>query len=251
MSDETTGGFFQFPLCLIGRTGDFPDILRQCFYYGVVQFLDESREDGYPPLQHLCAKDKEDQMNKARKVMNFQNGSAEDFIRGHKEAAKMLSVWQAQRGKGCTVRLRTDLMFAVVKGDITEREMRVLLGIYSMIGAKPYSKIGWPMIQARAAGHMSPAAILAPDATGGPLYSRGQIDRTCVELIDRGLVTCATYKRGERFWTHRLESEELWKLIEQRKIKKARSNAEKALTDLSRSAQIDAAITAKKGQNAY
>lgn len=236
------GGFIQFPLALLAVQAPFEDILDGAFSYAVVEFIDKTREPGAPRFRDLPASDRDEQVEKARNVMRFTGGNAGWFLKHHKSSSDQAERWVSRMGPTCSVRLRNDLFFGARKEkEPTERELRILLGIYSVIGAKPYAKVGWPMIQARAAGAMRPPADGIPEEYRGPLYSRGQIDRTCAELIARGLVVQFTFNKGERFWSNKLSRSELAEKIEHRKLRRVRHAAAQRQDDAAVSARILAA----------
>jgi hypothetical protein len=120
----------------------------------------------------------------------------------------------------------------------TERELRVLLGIFSAIGAKSYIKVGWQSIRCRAAGWLTTPPADMADLPCGPIYSRGQIERTLAELLVRNLIIGATYRRGERYWSNRLTRDELWQAVQNRKLHRAQIRAERATHNAEQSAAI-------------
>ena len=200
---EQQGGFFQFPLLLLATREPFEQWLPRIFHYGVVDFIKRTEEGGndFGLLPH---KRQTRAFERAKVAIGFSGGAIEHFVKEHRQAEILL---QSSSIKTFSVRLKTPWYFETRdEGMLSEREFRVLIGIYSVIGPKPFAKIGWPMIQARAAGHLS---VADPTKYQGPVYSRGQIERACAELLDRKFVASVTYNRGERFWTHRMSSEEL------------------------------------------
>lgn len=220
MNEKKYGKFVQFPLCMIASTDiQFSRLLFDALSYGIVNFLDKTRDEGKPAFYNMDSDEKEKAHAKSRSVIGFSGGGAEDTHKESLAADGRRQFWTGRNGSTCEVRFRTDLLFESARGDISEREARVLLGLYSAIGDKPYVKATWQAIQHRAAGWVRPIARSARSNECGPKYSRHQIDRTLLELMERGLVVGATYNRGERFWTNKLTVDELWKHISARKIK--------------------------------
>ena len=239
---EPYGGFLQFPLCLLAQSGDFWATLVRTSAYAVVSFLNKT--EGSNSWQST-PDSREDALSKARKVIVFKLGDIDEMIKGHNAANKFLSEWKSKGRKTCEVRLRTDIMISFFAGHITEREFRILCGLFSGIGAKPYAKLGWLSIQCRAAGWLS-----TPAATEGvALYPRGQIERTLTELQIRNLVRCVTYKRGERYWSHSLSREELEQAVKKRKLRRDQFLSERAARNDRLSAEIDKALPRTRSED--
>lgn len=214
------GGFLQFPLCLIASKGrPFHVLMNEAFALGVVNFIDKSRNK--PGLDFLDSDglEQEAALKAARSVIKFSGGGVSSIAENARRAETKISQWTAKFGPTAQVRIRTDLLLGALHedGDFTEREFRVLLGLYSAIGAKDFAKVTWHAVRDRASGWIRSSSLLAgPDR--GPAYSRGQIDRALAELIARKCVSSATYNRGERFWSNSLSPDELWARVCQRKL---------------------------------
>ncbi len=235
MSDEPYGGFFQFPLCLLAAPGDWQgEIIHRLFAYGVVSFLDKT-EEGW----RRTFATREDGMKKAQKVIKFSGGDIGKLMAFHSAGENFTNVWERAGRKTCEVRMRKDLYFSARdQNEPSERELRVLLGIYSAIGAKSYVKIGWQSIQCRTAGWLTTPPPKTPDLPCGPMYSRRQIDYTIAGLLVSKLVASVTYRRGERYWSHRLSADELLQAVINRKQYRQRVRAERAARDAQASAAI-------------
>jgi hypothetical protein len=226
MSSEQKGGFFQFPLCLLATREPMEQWLTQAFHHAVVEFIDSTSDSKiyFPGMKN---KEQEAELARVAKVIGFNSGSPRAFIEGHQAATSKINMWKVGHGSTFNVRLKTSYYFEMRDASmLSERDFRVLVGLYSMVGPKSFAKVGWPMIQARAAGHMRPS-----DGPGflGPVYSRGQIERACAELLDRKFIASVTYNRGERFWSHRLSADELAAAVTSKKttmIKARQARAE-------------------------
>jgi len=237
-NEEPSGGFFQFPLCLLAMPGSFEQAMGRVIDYGIVSFLDKTdigwRED---------RKSRERAYEKAKNVIGFKGGNIETTISRSLEAIEFWESWRVSGRKTCDVRIRTDIAFDAQNGEaLTEREARVLFGIYSAIGAKEYVKIGWLSIQCRAAGWLRTPPINGSGLPVGPIYPRGQIERTIGVLLDRNLVARITYNKGERYWSHRNTGEQLWGFVSQRKLKARQVRQARAARDAAESAKILQAI---------
>lgn len=208
------GKFFQFPLCLLAEKRGFTDLLNRCFQFGVAHYL-AKEEPG-------CAASKQSRdaaYARARPLIGFNGGDPGRAIEVHKSVSDFEREWKSAGRKTCWVRLRTDIHFDVRDNEVlSERDWRILCAVFSAIGDKRMVRIGWKGIQSRAAGWLTqPPANAKPC---GPTYPRGQIERSLSKLIDRGFVFAATYKHGERFWSHRLNYHELWAEVKVRKLRK-------------------------------
>ncbi len=236
------GGFFQFPLCLLAQQLSFRDLLDRAFGYGVCHYLDakETDEDD-PPCwdtpwrSHTSSRNKA--LDQARSMIGFTGGDIERHIRLHAVVANVETLWERQNRKTCWVRIRKDIYFDTRdEASLSERDWRVLCALYSAIGDKPFVEIGWQRIAWRAAGWLSPVNVQSQPR--GPLYPRGQIERSLAKLVARHLVFVATYRRGQRFWSHRLSHEKLWDAIGAMKTKRPKEAADRKQLDLQRSLQI-------------
>lgn len=200
--------------------------LLLAFGYAVVEFIDKTSNSGarFSSMEH---RKQEAELERVRKAFGFTGGNASDFMFRHRIAAARVNAWTQNHGNTFQVRLKTDYRIEMRDNAmLSERDFRVLIGLYSMIGPKSFAKVGWPMIQARAAGHMRPED---PSKYVGPVYSRGQIERACTELLDRKFIASVTYNRGERFWSHRMSQEELAEAVTTKKtimIQARRARAE-------------------------
>jgi hypothetical protein len=237
--DGKQGGFYQFPLCLLAQPIPFRELLEQSFGWGVVHYLDTKFGESW---RQQSAKSQEEVISKARAAMKFDDGKASNFVSRFAVAQRFIDGWKRNHGqKTAFVRFRTaDLYFDVRDHEIiSERDWRVLAGVYSALGDKRMVTIGWERIQFRAAGWLTRPKLGATAC--GPLYPRGQIDRSLRELLDRGFLVAATYRHGERWWSNRLTHEELWREIELRKLRAAKA-AQRRKVDLSNDARIEGAL---------
>jgi hypothetical protein len=205
-------------------------------HYGVVAFLAKTANGENWRRTHAS---REDALKKAQNVIGFTGGNIDNMIFLADQADVFLCSWRQAGRKTCDVRVRKDLMFGTRDdAELSEREFRVLAGIFSAVGAKHYIKIGWQSIQCRAAGWLTTPPAPAPNMPCQPLYPRGQIERTIAELVARNLVACVTYRRGERYWSHSLTRDQLWQAVQAKKVKRAQVRAERAARDAQASLTI-------------
>jgi hypothetical protein len=233
MSDQDgRGNFFQFPLCLLAQNLPFAELLDLSIRFGIGHYLDKTNSNW-----RATQRSREAGMASARSVVSFTNGSSSAIISGHAEVARLESEWRAAGRKTSWVRLRSNFFFDMRNEcSFSERDWRVLCGLYSAIGDQPMVKIGWEGIQRRAAGWLT-----RPPPGGkpcGPMYPRGQVEGSLAKLVKRTLVFVATYKRGERFWSHRLNQDEIWTKIGERKSRTAHKVHERTALDALRSAEL-------------
>jgi hypothetical protein len=234
VSADKEGGFFQFPLCLMAQGIAWERILDSAFGFGVCYFMDAANKKwryGFGERKTF---------KKAQAAIGFKGGSAQHLSDTDKTAKAFIIGWGDEGEKKCFVRIRTDLFFSARdRGELSEREFRILCALLSAIGVKDYVKVGWLSIQARAAGRFR-----IPAAGNAVAYPRGQIERTLKELVARGLIHVATYKRGERYWSCRINGEKIWGHIIERKLKRAQVHAARAERDALESAKIERAKAA-------
>jgi len=215
MDNQTNGGFIQFPLCLLASKDNFANLLNAAFNFGVVHFLNSlaDKDESIPRFFKASKEQREELYKRAQNTIVFNGGTANGAGNGWKLANSLID-WKMNQA---WVRVKTTYYFAARNGEISECAARVLFGILSVIGVRDYSKIGWPMLQARAAGVLKPVMrvddkgrkVPVPPENAGPIYTRRQIDYACDHIINRGFLAGKTYRRGERYWSHRLKPEEL------------------------------------------
>lgn len=233
---DRAGGFYQFPLCLLAAPWPFETVLETAFHYGVCHYLSCALGADWKSEAPGAAFDN------ARAKIGFKGGALVKFIAGFERANSYVARWKEKSGRmPCFARLRTDLHFAALSGDeLSEREWRLLVGIFSAIGNKPMVKLGWQQMQWRAAGWASEPE----QAVGfvGPIYPRGQIERSLATLLGRGFVFAATYRKGERYWSHRLNHAEIWREIDALKLANPAAAARRRM-DENRSAMLREKLT--------
>ena len=205
------GGFFQFPLCLQAVTGTLEVLLNLAFSYGVCNMLDKTHGREWRNSKAT----REKALGDARRAIKFSGGDPERLLAAANDAEHRYSQWLSSGRKTAWVRLRTDIYFSIRdKKSLSERELRILCAVYSAIGDKAAVVVGWKRIQWRAAGWLSQPV---DGQSCGPLYPRHQIDRTCAKLKRRGLLFSVTYNRGERYWSHRHNNQQIWDFVKARK----------------------------------
>jgi hypothetical protein len=237
------GRFFQYPLCLLARReSSFCEQLEEAFAHGVIAFIDKTRDEGKPEFRYMTKEKRQTAVEKCRDVIGFSGGSPNSFFDRNERALSQIATWTHRFGSTCTVRVRTDVHYSARDGDLSEREARVLFGLYSAIGNKPFVKATWQGIQRRAAGWVRGPITSTVDADCGPIYSRYQIDRALVELLERKLVAGATYNHGERFWSHSLTADELWAQISAHKLRARGAGSAHQQRNAERSRSLKAAL---------
>ena len=237
------GGFFHFPLCWFAEKVPFNIMLDRALGYGVAHMLDvrEKSEDNEPDwvIPWRESGDEEQAYAYACEKIGFRGGKPSWAIESHDLVAGFEEQWKSEGRTTYPVRLRTDIFNDTRdKSTLSERDFRVLCAVYSAIGKKNlFKELGWQRIQWRAAGWLSKPPPRARHC--GPLYPRGQIERSLSKLLDRNLVQGVTYRRGQRFWTHKLSRDGLWKAVSQLKAKLSKRDQRRA-QDQQMSASIKA-----------
>jgi hypothetical protein len=107
-TNETHGGFFQFPLCLLAQPVPFDELLGRCFFSGVCHYLDVTLGRHWRD----SAESREEGMKRARTVIGFSEGSVSHFLENEKAASRFVQEWQQAGRTTCFVRLRKDIYFA-------------------------------------------------------------------------------------------------------------------------------------------
>jgi hypothetical protein len=240
------GGFFQFPLFLLAQPLSFRELLMRSFHYGVCHYLDirEENEDEPPdwgiPWRGSAAARKT-AFDQAHHKIGFSGGDVNAMIQNHAIVAQIEDARRQQGRKTATIRLRTNIHLDTLnESALSERDWRVLCAVFSAIGDKPFVEIGWQRIAWRAAGWLSP--VNSQTKPCGPLYPRGQIERSLSKLVAREFVRVFTYRRGERFWSHRCTHDQLLADVAAMKTKRAKAAAERKRLDQQQSQLIHASL---------
>lgn len=226
------GGFFQFPLCVLATREPMERWLMGAFCFGVIEFINTTEKRDF---SQLSARERTRCLQRAQDVIGFSsNRSASDYLMMHRLVINKVAMLSE---KTFTVRLKTKYYIEMANESmLSERNFRVLVGLYSLIGPKLFGKAGWPMIQARAAGHLS---VSTAKSYLGPIYSRWQIEQAVSELLDRRFLVSVTYNRGERFWSHRLGADELAAAVTSKKTRMVLARHER----MALNAKVSLAIT--------
>lgn len=233
MSEDPKGGFFQFPLCLLATAGAFTELLSLAFGYGACHMLDKSAGREWRKTKAS----REKALGDARSAVKFSGGDPERLLAAANDAEHRYSQWLSSGRKTAWVRLRTDIYFSIRdKKSLSERELRILCAVYSAIGDKAAVVVGWRRIQWRAAGWLS---LPVDGQPCGPLYPRHQIDRTCAKLKRRGLLFSVTYNRGERYWSHRLNNQQIWDFVKARKMHSIQALKNKSMDYMQSAALVE------------
>jgi len=97
----------------------------------------------------------------------FQGGHMLTMEKQHRLLAQHVAAFEKQAGKDAEVRIRADLLWKLVNGELGIRELRVLAGAYSKIGSAAYKRLTYEDWRYRAAGYKSAAAYEAIHGKGG------------------------------------------------------------------------------------
>lgn len=273
MSDENAGKFVQFPLCWLAAPRPIDDVIDHGFDWGVINFLnaEETRDaefeeytDDFPLTVDSADTFKDHCLKTAQRRIGFLRGDIDSMLKKTGEVDRFCRNFvRHDYNVRCGVRIRSDLMFEVrnaarektKNGVMSEKDFRVLAGAYSLLGVKSYAKIGWPMFQARAAGHLSPGDLEKAKAgkMHGPIYTRRQIDTSLAHLVRFGWLRTAGWGNGvqvgERYWSHRLDEKALQESVRTAKLKRTK-HAHSLARDNAFAATVQAEIAAAFAPNA-
>lgn len=212
MSD---GRFVTFPVCWLAVDKPWAELTGTVIGYGFFHYLLVLNEHSEAAVLRSSSKSERCIHEKLR----VQGGSLRRWHEDYQQVKNFETKFEAQFGRTFHPSVDLELLFETRddKG-LTEHQMRVHIALLSALGAKPFVRAGWPVLQFRAAGHLrNPGSIVKP-------LSRGQIERALRILVSRNLWRCYSYGRGHagvRYWTNKRDVtlEKLVQLVETNKAK--------------------------------
>ncbi len=193
---ETKEPFLQFPLgALAVKSTDWKDSLQHILSFCLVRV-----GDGIEDVDNESAK-----IERAASVLHVKLNGSLGRIRDQARAVRMLGYGY---GTDAEVRIAHRIFWACHNdGAPTWNEFRVLCGIYSAIGNKPFARCSIDSLRMRSAGCRK-AALYSPK-THLPLLGEKEV-RLCVDrLWLGGFFARFTYRRRLTFYSHRLTADAL------------------------------------------
>lgn len=201
----SAGHFLQFPLCVLAMKHDPKGIANYILSYGMVaagravllKFDPDKRVEKCEIFK--LSKKKVDSWELAAHLggeqCNMTVGSAEASVTRYHAAAAHVEKWESKYGTSPLVRLTTNIVFELRDGgQISWREFRVLAGLYSVIGAKPFPVIiPLSMIEARHCGFSNQAGL-----------EKGRTAKDCPEALTMKQLRGTVQKLWELKWFARV-----------------------------------------------
>jgi len=189
---------FQFPLALLAVESECKSALQRIVDFCLVNVAVNLAEDDPVGLEHL---------ERARKLLNVSVPAPEHSLReGKKLRAQYLGgtpdAW---------VRVKAGWLWGCHNDDAPSwPEFRVLCGVYSVIGEKPFARVSAESLRFRSAGARSKAVWDL--AKHHPLLGEKEVRLVVDRLELRGFFARFCYRRRITFYSNKLGRDELAKL---------------------------------------
>jgi hypothetical protein len=259
MSKESV--YFQAPLSVLDYGKKPEERLRATLHYCIMQRAEAFRvkhnleqllaivadvatsdlPSGYKPNNtlHLA-------IVAARKMLNISNGDINTTIQTAAAVTRFVDGEVLKHGPSPTFRIRNDLLWDAIAGQMKYRDFSVLCALYAILGDKAFFPITRSRIIAGAMGYksiklMKPSVVKARADKAKPLTPK-QVRLALDELVRRSLVFRVQANRRQVFYSNRMDRDTLEQRIIAAKVKKATQVPLMKIADTSIRAKIEAAI---------
>jgi hypothetical protein len=185
----------------------------------------------------------------ARKTLCVCGGNTHSTIQTAAAVNSFLTGVAVKHGRSPNVRVRNDLLWDCIKGDMAWRDFSVLCAVYAVIGAKEYPVIiTRQRIIAGALGYKS-ASLMTPELLlerkdGAQPLTENQVRRTLDELERRSLFTRMQASKRKVYFSNRMTRAEMAEQITRSRVKRATKVSKHRQEDRLLSARIAATIKA-------
>jgi hypothetical protein len=157
------------------------------------------------------------------------HGNAQTMVNEHERVSSFICSMNARHGNSPFVRIRNDLLWEALKGDMDYRRFSVLCAVYSVIGSKDYCRVTRGRIIAGALGYKSAAMmtpeVLAQRTDGAKPLTENQVRRTLDGLEYSSLFARVQVSKRKVVFSNRMFRGDLVKTLRESAIKKARKLA--------------------------
>lgn len=146
-------------------------------------------------------------------ILNVCNGNVGTMFHEHEEVGLFLNGMTVKHGPSPLVRIRNDLFWEAVKGEMDYRRFSVMCGVYAVIGSKDYCRVTRDRIRAGAMGYKS-AGMMTPEVIaqrkdGAKPLTENQVRRTLDDLECSTLITRVQVSNRKVVFSNRLSRKEI------------------------------------------
>lgn len=152
------------------------------------------------------------------KRLHVRGGNAAQMLRQHETLTVFCDAIQANHGRFPLVRIRADLLWDTIHGEMPYRNFAVLCGVYSVIGAKKYpARITRDRIRAGAMGYknvaMMTSDVLKQRQDGAQPLTIDQLRHTLDVLETASCFARVQFSPRRVYFSHRMTREEMSKQL--------------------------------------
>ncbi len=237
------------PLCLLAFRGqDLRASLVDGFLTWAIERAAESDELGEPSPRNEAwergwVKEQDDALVAAAETLGVRLGNRGRFMQESKEVARFVRDFEYRFGGDRQVRLLAPMVWEVVHSKTSERDLRVLAGIFAALGVRSYRRITIDEIIRGASACKSSAVFNAWEGKLPPL-TRDQVRYTLDGLEGRNLFVRFCYRQRQSFFASATTGREaLVEMVTRAKVKASTASARRQADQLA-SAEIERRIAA-------
>jgi len=147
------------------------------------------------------------------KTLNVNNGDAARILREHNAVCAFVNAMASKHGPSPLVRVRTDIFWEALKGQMDYRRFSVLCGTYAIIGSKDVCRVTRDRIRAGAMGYktaaMMTAEVLAQRTDSAVPLTENQVRRTLDDLEYSSLIFRVQVSNRKVVFSNRLNRKEI------------------------------------------
>jgi hypothetical protein len=242
--------YFQFPICLLTFAPNEPweRRLSAIIRYAIIEFARKTGilTGGASDWRGMNATDAEAAMEKLRQILKFNSGNLKTMVDDWKSTTLHVEEFLRRHPRGnVQVRVRSDLMFqSRDEVGLSERELRILIGVYSAIGGREVACVPLETIGYRACG-CGTKAIFDAETTKPQTFTRKQLRATVRALEWDSWFVAAVFNRRQKFYSNSLHPAELRQKIIELKTRRATRTDEQRAAD---TAMTNAILAARATQ---
>ncbi|NGP75618.1 hypothetical protein G3570_03170 [Balneolaceae bacterium YR4-1] len=230
--------YVQFPLNILSKSKDREELYRMITGYTLLYYYDSYTNNEKSKRFHFIKRRLLEQCDLSvlepirgyfGTEMNLQNYALMglDFGLDELEILNITKTYksrareigqdeQAFGSKEPKIRVRFDILYDYRMGKISDSQFRVFCAILSIMGRKKFARISYDHIKYRAAGFRSKIKFIKYQRLVGGKYdffSDRKIAYAVRKLEEKCLITTLVYKRRLKYYSVRLDINELFKLV--------------------------------------